>query len=430
MKEYPRLLAVDQQRRIVEAPGFQACGLAGEQVSVLRPADLVPLPAAGRLFVLPLRTPVGFDRRRGVFEEIADVNAVAALVPPGYTQLYCAAYRQQPQAQTLPLFSYAPVAWYRGGYAVPAVRVDRRGVHDTGQISPAMIRRAVRPYRATPNRLLRRLQQCALSSRCANAINFFVGRYECPLPVSPACNARCAGCISFQPAYSPPASQQRICFVPDPEEVAEIALAHIQRVRRPMVSFGQGCEGEPLLQAEVIAAAIRLIRARTAKGTIHLNTNGSLPAAIARLCRSGLNSIRVSLNSCQADWYRRYYRPQGYTFADVRATIAVAKRYNLFISLNYLVMPGVTDHPREWARLRQLLRSAKPDMIQWRNLNIDPQQYYRIIGAEAERLLGVRTVIENVSREFPGIRQGYFNVPKECFRHTRPAPGMILNGGG
>jgi hypothetical protein len=66
--------------------------------------------------------------------------------------------------------------------------------------------------------------------------------------------------------------------VPSPEEIAEVALRHILVARNPVVSFGQGCEGEPLMVSDTIREAIRLIRTRTQAGTINLNTNASLPA--------------------------------------------------------------------------------------------------------------------------------------------------------
>ena len=55
----------------------------------------------------------------------------------------------------------------------------------------------------------------------------------------------------------------RLSFVPTPQEIAEVAGPHLARAERGIASFGQGCEGEPLLQARVIEVAIRLIRART-----------------------------------------------------------------------------------------------------------------------------------------------------------------------
>ena len=73
------------------------------------------------------------------------------------------------------------------------------------------------------------------------------------------------------PEYSKAAER---AFLPKPEEIAGIALFHIAHVKDPIVSFGQGCEGEPLLAGDVIEKAIRIIRRETARGTINMNTNG------------------------------------------------------------------------------------------------------------------------------------------------------------
>ena len=60
------------------------------------------------------------------------------------------------------------------------------------------------------------------------------------------------------------------------EEIAEVALFHIDNVDDPVVSFGQGCEGEPLMVADVLEEAILLIRKETSKGIINLNSNSLL----------------------------------------------------------------------------------------------------------------------------------------------------------
>ena len=93
-----------------------------------------------------------------------------------------------------------------------------------------------------------------------------------------------------------------------------------------MVSFGQGCEGEPLLRWKEIARAIRLIRAATPRGSIHANTNGSLPEALGALCDAGLDSVRVSLNSAAPDLYAAYYRPRGYGLHEVIRSVEAARR--------------------------------------------------------------------------------------------------------
>ncbi len=79
------------------------------------------------------------------------------------------------------------------------------------------------------------------------------------------------------------------------------------------MSFGQGCEGEPLIVSDVIRDAILLIRKETSKGTINLNTNASLPSRVAELADAGLDSMRISMNSPRPKTYKAYFR-QGYGF--------------------------------------------------------------------------------------------------------------------
>ena len=411
------LLVADKKQNIFDLPGFYACGQAGEKVSLLPREDLIPLPLGSKLFFLPDRYPVGFNIHKRGYEGLRDFYPVAAFVPPGYTGLSCAAYKERKGARTLPLFSYSPVAFYKGACYVAAVRVDRRKNHDMCSLDWEILRGKIRRFKNTKNRLIKHLADCALINFCPNAVNFFLGKYECPLPVSPYCNARCIGCISFQPRGSCPATQPRLAFVPTAAEIAELALMHIKAAPNAMVSFGQGCEGEPLLEADIISEAIRLIRRKTSRGTIHMNTNASLTAQVRALCQAGLDSMRVSLNSVREEFYRRYYLPRGYAFADVRNSIAVAKRYKKFVSLNYLVMPGFTDREDEFAELVKFIKSTGIDMIQWRNLNYDPHRYFkRLKVIYNSALLGIRTVMQRLRERFPELRYGYFNLPKDKFQ--------------
>ena len=104
-----------------------------------------------------------------------------------------------------------------------------------------------------------------------SSLNFFLGRWEAPLPTSPICNAACLGCISLQSEDVPSASQDRITFVPTAEEVAGgVAVPHFNRAQRPVVSFGQGCEGEPLLQAKLLERSVTKIREKTKGGLLML----------------------------------------------------------------------------------------------------------------------------------------------------------------
>ena len=168
-----------------------------------------------------------------------------------------------------------------------------------------------------------------------------------------------------------PSPQTRVAFEADAGDLARIAIRHLERVPDGIVSFGQGCEGEPLLRSIAIARAIETIRASRSNGTINLNTNGSLPSALQRCIDAGLQAVRVSLNSFRPRVYGAYYRPIGYALEDVFASIRLACDAGLRVSLNLLTHPGVTDDVDELVAMRDFLRSVSVDMIQTRTLNID-----------------------------------------------------------
>jgi pyruvate-formate lyase-activating enzyme len=276
------------------------------------------------------------------------------------------------------------------------------------------------------NRLRRHLERCALEYGCPAGKNFFLRRYEAPLPTSQACNARCLGCISLQQDSGIACSQNRIDFTPDPEEIAQVALAHIEKVRNSVVSFGQGCEGDPLLAAHVIQPAIEMIRAGTGRGTINMNTNGSMPDVLKRLFSAGLDSIRVSMNSVRPDCYAAYFRPVSYEFSDVIRSIDMALEMGKFVSINYLNLPGFTDSPEEVSALTNFLETHRVSQIQWRNLNYDPLLYWNAMNQAAQNgpPMGMHQAVEQVRRRFPEIMHGYFNPPREKWafglRHVKP----------
>ncbi len=262
------------------------------------------------------------------------------------------------------------------------------------------------------NRLLPHLTGCATVNGCANAKNFFLGRMEAPIPTSPVCNAQCQGCISLQPdGRDFPATQERIRFVPSPEEIAELVLHHFESETDPLVSFGQGCEGEPTIQADTIEKAIRLIRKKTAKGLININTNASRPEVLARLFDAGLTNIRVSTNSVREPYYSRYYQPRGYSFKEVAQSVRTAKKCGGFVSMNYLCRPGFTDSAEEFEAFRRFLGDNHVDMVQWRNLNYDPARYFSDLKIESQNLemIGMEQAISQIQKEFPSLLSGYFN---------------------
>jgi len=422
----PRPVVANAAGEIHDVAGLAAAARAGDDVFPLEAAELVPLPEASRLLFLPGRTPLAFARGARAPEPLEGALAVAAFLPPGWTALSLSAFRRAPDAPLLPLYAYTAVCWHRGRFCVPARRVDDDPKHDPESFPLAEIEKRVGELRARfpHNRLIAHHgERCALEWGCPNAQNLFLGRYEAPIALARSCNAACLACISEQPPDTVPSAQVRLEFAPSLDEILELAVPHLERAPRAMVSFGQGCEGEPLLEAERIGAAIRAIRARTKRGSLHLNTNGSRPDALRRLAEAGLDSVRVSTNSACEATYTAYYRPRTYRLREVVESLSLARELGLFASVNLLSFPGVTDRQDEADALIGLARDTGLRMIQWRNLNVDPDWYLGLFpGAPRAPRLGMAALLERVHAELPELRFGYFNPPAEDWRPAC-APG-------
>jgi wyosine [tRNA(Phe)-imidazoG37] synthetase (radical SAM superfamily) len=342
----------------------------------------------------------------------------SCLYTAGSYRFYLAAYETGPDAPTLPLFCYTAAGWYNDKFYVPATRIEQDIRQECGGFDEAKVQNGVQQLlEAFPhNRLVEHLaNNCALTYHCPAARNYFLGRWECPIPSSPACNANCVGCISFQPEEETIVStQDRLTFKPSVEEIVEYTVPHLQSAPFPIVSFGQGCEGEPLLMWETIRKAIIEIRKHTPNGSININTNGSKPDAVKALCEAGLDSIRVSTNSARREIYLPYYRPNNYDFEDIIESLKIVRGYGGWTSINYFVFPGMTDSEAEYEALRKLIIDTDLCMIQWRNFNIDPDWYLgKINVAETGEILGVKQLMELLKEEFPHLKYGYYNPPIE-----------------
>jgi pyruvate-formate lyase-activating enzyme len=198
------------------------------------------------------------------------------------------------------------------------------------------------------------------------------------------------------------------------DEALGVALPHLEKAEDAIVSFGQGCEGEPLMQWRLLERSILKLREKTDRGTINLNTNGSFPQRVERLCEAGLDSIRVTLNSPHPKYYRRYHQPRRYTLEKVVDSLILAKEKGLYTSINLLVLPGFTDREKEVEGWVELVRNTRLDLIQMRNLNIDPDFYLKEMGRGEG--MGISRMIDVLRSEFPSLQFGYFNRTKEHFR--------------
>ena len=405
----PRLLTAGADGSLRTHESFRALGRSGWDIL---PADQLIAPPPGTTLVhLPGRYALG--QKGGVRTSLrggAEL-AVAAVLPPGYLRTLLPAYDPDPAAPVLPLYGYAAVGVVDGEPRVAAVRTDRSdawnpGAADRQHITPALEAAG----RALPdNRLIRHLTTCATDYRCLTAQNVFLRRGEGAIPVSPACNAACLGCISEQ--WGDVASPQtRLAFAPSAAEIAELAAWHLSASKGNFVSYGQGCEGEPLTRGSVLVDATRRIRAAAPEATIHINTNGSRPAVLLRLMEAGLNSIRISIFSLDEGRFRAYYRPVGYGLAQVAECARLIHEGGGQLTVNLLTFPGITDSPGEIEALVAFVERYGVNQVQLRSLNVDPLWLLERI-PDRTTGIGMRAFVEELRRRCPQLQLGNFTRP-------------------
>jgi len=423
----PKLVYADAKGNIYDHPELCMAGMNGNQATLPENMELIPLPEDSRLFTMPGMPPVAWDNTKMAFVSVPEVRegrrsqriqAVSAFMAPGYMRTLLPACDYSSRNDHLPLWSYTAVGWDedRECFVVAATKVDANpnwlpANYDDRTLDP-LVRKLLKEM--PDNRMLEQLARCAVDYHCFAAKNLFYRRWEAPLPTSPVCNAACLGCISLQASDYCPSNQERISFVPTPEELCEIAVPHLEQAEQAIVSYGQGCEGDPIMQADTIAEATRRMKQATSRGTINFNSNGSMPDRIAMLCESGMDSFRFSMNSVREDIYNLYYRPRSYSFSDVVQSVKISKQAGRFTMINYLVSPGVTDAPEEVDALLKFVADTGIDMIQLRNLSIDPDFYNQAMGVTG-RGIGMYRLLQRLKQEFPHLQFGYYNRTRENF---------------
>lgn len=407
-KEKIAALYADDDGNIFDVPQLTGMARSGAENFLPDASDLIPLPDGADLMLLPGRAAVGMTAD-GESVPIAG-TAVAAILPAGFTRLYLPAYERTEDATVLPLYGYTAAVLYKNEICVAAIKTDDAEKWNPLGYERKKLKRAVAAAREkfADNRIVRQIAHCALKWHCLTAANFFYPGQEAGIPASPVCNANCFGCISLQKSGCCPSPQNRIDFSPTAEEIAEVGAYHLANVPRGIVSFGQGCEGEPSLAAENVAAGIKLIRERTPKGQINMNTNAGFTAGVKKIIDAGLDSMRVSIISARGDCYAAYYRAS-YSADDVAASIDYALDKGVFVSLNLLHFPGFTDREEELAAWREFLQKHPVNMIQMRNLNVDPDEFLQIMPPPQGKAIGTKQFLSVLRREFPQISVGSFS---------------------
>lgn len=404
------MLRADEKGRIFEQEDWEAVGASGFAFKPVAEEEMIPAPEGTCFHFLPQRIPLG--RNRGKIKAFRSRRLsfpVAAVVPPGYVRILCPAFIKEKDAGYLPFFAYTACGYKDGRIWVAARAVDNSPKWNPRAYNISIQKLVQNRLKIQPdNRLLQFLSNCAVNYNCYTAQNIFYKRWEGGIPVSPYCNARCRGCISAQDKGMPPPPQKRIDFVPSFKDAVSIAREHILEAEEPILSFGQGCEGEPSLEQKLIIDIISSVRRETLRGIININTNGGKTENLKRIFDAGLDSVRISINSFQQQWYNNYFRPQGFDFEDVCNTIRMASKHNVFCSLNLLVFPGATDSLKEMEALFRFIEDTPVDMIQLRNLNIDPDLYKQEIIKMDIPAIGIAKFMEILKQRFPGLSVGSF----------------------
>ncbi|WP_040950568.1 radical SAM protein [Gorillibacterium massiliense] len=414
------LVYADGQGRVYDHPDYYGLGRSADMIAEIMEDELIPLPEGATLVGLPGTRPACMDPESGEMMLLpGEYEAVGALLPQGFTRLLLPGYIKADKSSVLPLFGYTAVVWKDGGFYVAARESDDPEPWNPLNCDTDKLEAGVKllTERYPDNRLYQHLSHCALGYECLTASNTFLQRLEGAVPVSYSCNAGCFGCISEQPDDSEfPAPQTRLQFRPTADEVVQIMLEHL-KTPEAIISFGQGCEGEPSTQAPLIIEAIRRVREQTDNGYININTNAGLTDHIRGIVDAGLQLMRVSTISALDDHYNAYYRPRRYTLQNVEKSTRYAADKGVVTSINYLIFPGVTDREEEIEAMIGFIRRTGVKLIQMRNLNIDPESYLKLIPPAKGEIIGMKQMIDIYREELPDVAIGsYTHTPSGLLR--------------
>ena len=363
-----------------------------------------PLPDGADVIHLSGRVGIGLDRAGRARELGQGRFGVAAVLPIGYLRMSLPAYVDDLGAPPLRARAYAAVgADPSGQLVVSAVALDTEAGAVDGRSAPDLAARITATQREQPSsRVLRQLARCAKDYRCRAAANAFLGRHDCALPVAAPRNERPPDVLVLHDdADASPA--EPAAFRPTARELADAASRHLEG-GGTVVAFGRACEGEPLLAIRLVEDAIVAIRERTRLGTIHLETNGSSPVGLRRLCDAGLDSVAVRIVSARAETYEAIHRPDGFRFADVRASLGHAIAGKVSLALRVLTLPGLTDRPRELDALIGLAADLPTgSSLILTDLAADPQRALAV-APSAEAAVGMDKLFDRLHTDAAHLR--------------------------
>lgn len=390
----------DRSGRVFVSADYRATALDGDGPAVLERA--IPLPPEARLVPLADRAAIGIDRR-GLPRPLGPARwALAAILRPGLLRTHLPAV--DPAADVAPLepLPYAAVAADAAGELVVAAVT----LGDASPMAPAaddIASRITERLRREPsNRLLRQLARCAREYECPAARNAFLGRGECALPIGAPLNDRAGPVVAPRRREERAPTGEPTAMRATAEDVAAVANAHFA-AGGTSVSFGHGCEGEPLGLVRTVTGAVGLIT-RPAAGEIILRTNGSSAAALARAADAGIDRAIVALASAAGPTYERVHAPIGYRWTDVRASLREAASRKLALTIELLSLPGLTDRESEARAIVALLGELPAGTLLLPvDLAADPYALLARLPKDGATI-GIATLLERLRTEAAHVR--------------------------
>lgn len=346
--------------------------------------------------------------------------AATAILPPGHLRAQLPAYADATDRPDLAPRPYAAVAADEGGaLVVSAMRIDRDPTHDAAAYPRAEVSSKVAAgLRAHPgDRLVRQLARCAKDYGCRGAANAFYGRWDCAVPLAAPANERPSAAVA--PRRDGEAEPtEAAAFHPSPDEIARLVAEHA-RSGGTMVSFGRACEGEPLLAMREIEEALARAAGDAVGVTVHLETNGSSASGLRRIASAGLESVAFRMISARAATYEALHGPDGFRFADVRASIRVAAELRLAIAILVLAHPGLLDRPDELDALVGLATELpEGSALLLRDLHADPLRMLAQLPDRTGEPTGMTAAIEQLRERLPHMRLGAFVRPLAKVPHV------------
>lgn len=353
---------------------FTALGRIGKNIAEPLLEEMIPMPEGTTFVLLPDRQGIVMKFESFIPYPYPENMPVGVLLPQGYTRTLMPSFAEPaPGDQILPDYGYTMVGYKEGQFYVAAIKTneDKKWnpkFYNTEDL-PGKINKM--KNRFPKNVLVKELSNYASNDSCFAAQNIFYERWEGGIPVSPNYYKKTA------------------------DEIAELGINHLKE-DDSIISFGLGFEGEPSLQAGLIADGIKKIRKKTSKGKINCNTSGGNTAGIKEIVDAGIDSLRVTINSGLQATYNAYFKGRNYSLEDVKNSLCYAAEKNCSTYLNLLVMPGVTDTKKEIEKLKNFIKESKVKKVKFSNLNVDPDQYLDKIVIEEEALgvLFLKEVLE------------------------------------